>query len=108
MTLDGDTSHCDRPSVIQMANIILVNPDFLHRTILPNAERYSRILANLRYIVLDEAHVYRGVFGAHAAWVIRRLLQLCKVKFDRRPQLIYCSATIRNPLDHFYLITGRR
>ncbi|CAM9481571.1 unnamed protein product [Discosporangium mesarthrocarpum] len=104
MTLDGDTSFRERGQVIEEANIILTNPDMLHASVLPGHKRYSRILSNLAYVVVDEAHVYRGAFGAHVSMVLRRLLRLWAVHAQcgaTPPQFICCSATMLNPRQHF-------
>ena len=100
--VDGDTSHANRGLAKQAANVILTNPDMLHIAILPNWRLWRRVLAGLRFIVLDEAHSYRGIFGAHVAMVLRRLVRLCRVCGNASgPQFIYCSATIANPSEHF-------
>jgi len=98
-TFDGDTPQNERASIRRRANIVLTNPDMLHLGILPNHESWSRLLRNLKYIVIDETHIYRGVFGSHVANVIRRLRRLCSM-YNSKPQFICCSATIANPQEH--------
>jgi DEAD/DEAH box helicase domain-containing protein len=104
---DGDTPQSSRTRLRREANIILTNPDMLHMGILPNHHLWSHFLKNLRFVVVDEAHIYRGVFGSHVAAVFRRLTRLCQL-YDNRPQFICCSATIANPGDHIERLTGRR
>lgn len=106
-TYDGDTSPGQRSSIRRMAHIVLTNPDMLHVGILPGHENWTRFLKSLRLIVLDEMHVYRGVFGSHVANIIRRLLRLCEWHRSY-PQIIACSATIGNPDDLFEKLTGRK
>lgn len=98
-TYDGDTPRGSRRRLRQSASIILTNPDMLHIGILPNHSLWSKFLANLKYIVIDEAHVYRGIFGSQVACVLRRLIRLCRF-YSSSPQFILCSATIANPAEH--------
>src|SRR3990172_1812816 len=93
---DGDTPSEQRWQIRKWANVILTNPDMLHVGVLPHHDRWGDVLANLRYVVVDEAHVYRGVFGSHVANVLRRLLRLAKV-YGSKPQFLLASATIANP-----------
>jgi len=93
---DGDTPTEHRRDIRRTANVILTNPDMLHVGVLPNHDRWGDVLANLRYVVLDEAHVYRGVFGSHVANVIRRLRRLARI-YGADPQVLLASATISNP-----------
>ena len=93
---DGDTPRAQRPRIRDGATILLTNPDMLHTGILPSHERWAEFLHHLRYVVLDEAHVYRGVFGSHVAQVVRRLRRLCEA-YGSRPQFVLASATIANP-----------
>ncbi len=95
-TYDGDTPRADRPSIRKSARVLLSNPDMLHAGILPYHTNWADFFANLRYVVLDELHVYRGVFGSHVANVLRRLRRLC-AHYGSRPQFIATSATIANP-----------
>ncbi|MFH0768756.1 MAG: DEAD/DEAH box helicase, partial [Chloroflexota bacterium] len=76
-TFDGDTPQGERAEIRKWARIIFTNPDMLHVGILPNHQSWSRLLHRLRYVVIDEAHIYRGVFGSHVAGVLRRLRRLC-------------------------------
>ena len=98
-TYDGDTSQTTRTRLRRQAAIILTNPDMLHLGILPNHKLWAEFLGNLRFVVLDEAHVYRGVFGSHVAAVVRRLRRLCQL-YGSSPLFICCSATIANPGEH--------
>ena len=94
--VDGDTPPDDRAWARRHANMLLTNPDMLHHSILPGHERWSRVLRNLRFIVVDEAHAYRGVFGAHVALVIRRLRRLA-AHYRSTPIVIAASATSGEP-----------
>lgn len=105
-TYDGDTERSHRSAIRRQANIVLSNPDMVHVGLLPGHENWLRFLKNLRLIVIDEAHVYRGAFGGHMAWILRRLLRLC-AWHGNRPQIIACSATIANPEECFRTLTGR-
>jgi len=93
---DGDTEAERRWQIRKWANAILTNPDMLHVGILPHHDRWGDVLANLRYVVVDEAHVYRGVFGSHVANVLRRLRRLAGI-YGADPQFLLASATIANP-----------
>ncbi|MFH1141949.1 MAG: DEAD/DEAH box helicase, partial [Chloroflexota bacterium] len=93
---DGDTPRDARNQVKRSARVVITNPDMLHLGILPNHKTWARLFSNLRYVVLDEAHVYRGVFGSNVANVIRRLRRLCRQQ-GSNPQFILCSATLANP-----------
>jgi DEAD/DEAH box helicase domain-containing protein len=93
---DGDTPNEQRWQVRKWANLILTNPDMLHLGVLPHHDRWGDVLSNLRYVVVDEAHVYRGVFGSHVANVLRRLRRLARV-YGADPQFLLASATIANP-----------
>jgi DEAD/DEAH box helicase domain-containing protein len=104
-TFDGDTPQTERPEIRKRARIILTNPDMLHIGILPNHQSWSRLLRHLRYVVVDEAHIYRGVFGSHLACVLRRLRRLCQL-YGSNPQFICCSATIANPGEHAEKLVG--
>ena len=104
-TFDGDTPQVERPEIRKRAKIILTNPDMLHIGILPNHQSWSRLLRHLRYVVVDEAHIYRGVFGSHVACVLRRLRRLCNL-YGSNPQFICCSATIANPGEHAERLVG--
>ncbi len=93
---DGDTPTEQRWQIRKWSNVILTNPDMVHIGVLPNHDRWGDVLANLRYVVVDEAHVYRGVFGSHVANVLRRLRRLARV-YGSEPQFLLASATISNP-----------
>src|SRR3954454_18729467 len=93
---DGDTPTEQRSQIRRWANLVLTNPDMVHVGLLPNHDRWGDVLANLRYVVVDEAHVYRGVFGSHVANVLRRLRRLARI-YGSEPQFLLASATISNP-----------
>ena len=102
---DGDTPSQDRADVRRYSQVLMTNPDMLHVGILPNHRTWHHLLRGLRYVVVDEAHVYRGVLGSHVANVLRRLRRLCR-QFGSDPQFVLCSATIANPGDHAHALTG--
>ena len=102
---DGDTPGERRWQVRKWANLVLTNPDMLHVGVLPHHDRWGDVLANLRYVVVDEAHVYRGVFGSHVANVLRRLRRIARI-YDAEPQLLLASATIANPGELALDLTG--
>jgi DEAD/DEAH box helicase domain-containing protein len=104
-TYDGDTPRSARARIRKAVSILLTNPDMLHVGILPNHRMWSHFLANLRFVVVDEAHAYRGVFGSHVACVLRRLRRLCR-RYGSDPLFICCSATIANPWEHVVDLTG--
>jgi DEAD/DEAH box helicase domain-containing protein len=95
-TYDGDTPSDARKAIREKGHIVLTNPDMLHTGILPHHTRWTRLFENLRYIVIDELHTYRGVFGSHLCNVLRRLRRIARF-YGREPQFICCSATIANP-----------
>jgi len=95
-TYDGDTPADARAAIRERGHVVLTNPDMLHAGILPHHTRWTRLFENLRYIVLDELHTYRGVFGSHLANVLRRLRRVAQF-YGSSPQFIACSATIANP-----------
>jgi DEAD/DEAH box helicase domain-containing protein len=95
---DGDTPKDERPAIRRSSNLILTNPDMLNVSMLPNHRLFGDVLANLAWIVVDEAHVYRGVFGSHVANVLRRLRRLARA-YGTEPRFILTSATIANPLE---------
>lgn len=103
---DGDTPQHQRPGIRRNATILLSNPDMLHVGILPYHAKWAGFLARLRFVVLDEIHTYRGIFGSHVANVLRRLQRLCG-HYGARPQFICCSATVGNPREHAERLTGR-
>ncbi|MCL2805613.1 MAG: DEAD/DEAH box helicase [Treponema sp.] len=96
-TYDGDTPESLRVSARDTGRIIISNPDMLHSGILPNHPKWIKFFSNLKFIVIDEAHAYRGVMGSHVANVIRRLRRIA-LFYGANPQFILCSATIANPL----------
>lgn len=102
---DGDTPQNERRRIRDRAAVILTNPDMLHQGILPRHSHWNRVFSNLRFVVLDELHSYRGVFGSHLANVLRRLKRICS-HYGSSPQFICCSATIGNPREHAERITG--
>ncbi|MFC1941596.1 DEAD/DEAH box helicase [Chloroflexota bacterium] len=104
-TFDGDTPRSERAGIRKRGRIILTNPDMLHVGILPNHQSWSGLLRHLRYVVIDEAHIYRGVFGSHVACVLRRLRRLCSL-YGSNPQFIFSSATIANPGEHAEGLVG--
>ena len=103
---DGDTPPEKRAAIRREARLIVTNPDMLHRSTLPSGMRAWRaFLSNLKYVVIDESHVYRGVFGSHVAMIVRRLRRLCR-ELGSSPQYILCSATIANPQEHAERLVG--
>ena len=102
---DGDTPHEERSAIRRRSNLILTNPDMLHVGALPNHARWGDLLANLAWIVVDEAHVYRGVFGSHVANVLRRLRRLA-LAYGTEPRFVLASATIANPVELAERLTG--
>ncbi|MBI2191815.1 MAG: DEAD/DEAH box helicase [Planctomycetes bacterium] len=95
-TYDGDTPADHRRTLRDRAHCILTNPDMLHRAILPNHDRWARFFGQLRFVVIDEVHTYRGIFGSHVSNVIRRLHRVCR-HYGSAPAFVCCSATIANP-----------
>jgi len=95
-TFDGDTPVDARQAIRAQGHIVITNPDMLHSGILPHHVKWQKLFENLRYVVLDELHSYRGVFGSHVSNVIRRLKRVCRF-YGSNPQFICCSATIANP-----------
>jgi DEAD/DEAH box helicase domain-containing protein len=102
---DGDTESERRWQIRKWSNLILTNPDMLHVGVLPHHDRWGDVLSNLRYVVVDEAHVYRGVFGSHVGNVLRRLRRLARV-YGSEPQFLLASATIGNPGELAASLTG--
>lgn len=97
-TYDGDTPQDARKAIRARGHIILTNPDMLHTGILPHHTKWIKLFENLKYIVIDELHNYRGIFGSHLANVLRRLKRIAKF-YGSQPQFILCTATIANPLE---------
>jgi DEAD/DEAH box helicase domain-containing protein len=104
-TYDGDTPQDSRRAVRARANLILTNPDMLHTGILPHHTKWAALFQNLRYVVIDELHAYRGVFGSHLANVLRRLRRICR-HYGSAPQYVTASATIGNPRELAERLTG--
>ena len=105
-TYDGDTPDDARQSIRRQGHIVVTNPDMLHAGILPHHTKWQKLFANLRYVVIDELHVYRGIFGSHFANVIRRLVRICRF-YGANPVFVCCSATVANPREHAEKILGR-
>ena len=106
-TYDGDTPAAARRAVRQAGHIVVTNPDMLHSGILPHHTKWVKLFENLKYIVIDEIHTYRGVFGSNLANVLRRLMRICEF-YGSKPQFIMCSATIANPVELAETLTGRK
>ena len=104
-TFDGDTPTEQRSEIKKKADIVLTNPDMLHFGMLPNHQSWARLFRRLKFVVLDEAHIYRGVFGSHLSHILRRLRRLCAL-YGTNPQFICCSATIANPQEHIERLVG--
>ncbi|HSI97239.1 MAG TPA: DEAD/DEAH box helicase, partial [Gaiellaceae bacterium] len=102
---DGDTPSERRWQIRKWSNLVLTNPDMLHVGVLPHHDRWGDVLHNLRYVVVDEAHIYRGVFGSHVANVLRRLRRLARV-YGAEPQFLLASATIANAGELALELTG--
>ncbi|MCA9780171.1 MAG: DEAD/DEAH box helicase, partial [Candidatus Eremiobacteraeota bacterium] len=105
-TYDGDTPSDARRAVRSRGHVVITNPDMLHTGILPHHTRWARFFSDLKYVVLDELHTYRGVFGSHIGNVLRRLQRICQFH-GSNPVFIMCSATIANPAEHARNLTGR-
>lgn len=104
---DGDTPTHQRRRIKAEAHLVLSNPDMLHASILPYHPKWARFFSELRYVVLDEVHQYRGILGANVACVLRRLLRVC-AHYGARPQFLAASATIANPGELVSRLTGRQ
>ena len=105
-TYDGDTPGAARRAIRQAGHVVVTNPDMLHSGILPHHTKWVKLFENLKYIVIDEIHSYRGVFGSNLANVLRRLIRLCRF-YGSNPQFILCSATIENPEELAQTLIGR-
>ncbi len=105
-TYDGDTPGAARRAIRQAGHVVVTNPDMLHSGILPHHTKWVKLFENLRYIVIDEIHTYRGIFGSNLANVLRRLIRLCAF-YGSHPQFILCSATIQNPEELAETLIGR-
>lgn len=104
-TYDGDTPPTVRQAIRNAGHIVVTNPDMLHSAILPHHTKWVKLFENIKYIIIDELHAYRGVFGSHVANVIRRLKRICRF-YGSEPQFICASATIRNPQEHAERLIG--
>ncbi|KAJ5172665.1 hypothetical protein N7492_005258 [Penicillium capsulatum] len=105
-TFDGDTPMGSRNFIRDEARIIFTNPDMLHITILPQESAWRTFLKNLKFVVVDELHVYNGLFGSHVAFIMRRLRRICAAVGNRHVRFISCSATVANPESHMKSIFG--
>ena len=104
-TFDGDTPMSVRKTIKSSGHIVVTNPDMLHTGILPHHTQWIKLFENLRFVVIDEIHHYRGVFGSHFANVLRRLKRICRF-YNSHPIFICCSATIANPQELAEKLTG--
>ncbi|MDQ5984814.1 MAG: ATP-dependent RNA helicase DbpA [Syntrophus sp. SKADARSKE-3] len=98
-TYDGDTPDDARQAIRKQGHVVVTNPDMLHAGILPHHTKWQKLFANLKFVVIDELHVYRGVFGSHLTNVLRRLVRICRF-YGQDPVFICCSATVANPREH--------
>ncbi|KAK6497280.1 hypothetical protein TWF506_004753 [Arthrobotrys conoides] len=105
-TFDGDTPKDDRRRIREEARAVLTNPDMLHLNILPNEEQWRSFLQNLKFVVIDELHVYNGLFGSHVSLVMRRLRRICSAVENNNVIFIACSATVENPEKHMKNLLG--
>lgn len=105
-TFDGDTPMGSRNLIRDEARIIFTNPDMLHITILPQESSWRTFLKNLKFVVVDELHVYNGLFGSHVAFIMRRLRRICAAVGNRHVRFISCSATVANPEEHMKAVFG--
>ncbi|HEV7171757.1 DEAD/DEAH box helicase [Pedococcus sp.] len=104
-TYDGDTPSEERRWIRDHAQLVLTNPDLVHHSLLPRHERWAPFLRALRYVVVDECHVYRGVFGSHLAALLRRLRRVC-ARYGAHPTFVLASATVRDPGAHATRLVG--
>ena len=104
-THDGDSSHDERDWTREHGEYVLTNPDMLHRSLLPRHDRWAGLFGSLDFVVVDECHHYRGVFGAHVAQVLRRLRRVCAAH-GSEPTFVLASATVGNPAEHASRLTG--
>jgi DEAD/DEAH box helicase domain-containing protein len=105
-TYDGDTPQDARKAIRARAHVVVTNPDMMHSGILPHHTKWSKLFENLKYVVVDELHTYRGVYGSHVTNVLRRLQRLCRF-YGSSPQFLCSSATIGNPRELAEKLTGR-
>ena len=104
--LDGDTPLEARDWARRHGRWLFSNPDMLHRSVLPRHGRWAAFLRRLRFVVVDECHTYRGVFGSHVALLLRRLLRIC-ARYGARPTIVLASATVADPAEFASRLTGR-
>src|SRR5207244_5964945 len=105
-TYDGDTPGEARRKVREAGHVVVTNPDMLHTGILPHHTKWVKLFENLRYVVIDELHSHRGVYGSHVANIFRRLQRLCRF-YGSDPQFLCSSATIGNPQELAEALTGK-
>lgn len=105
-TYDGDTEPDDRRTIRNNARVIFTNPDTVHSSILPNHQQWKHFLMKLRYVVIDELHIYKGLFGSHVALIMRRLRRVCSFLGNDQLQFVSCSATLGDPVKHMKLVFG--
>ncbi|KAF3085983.1 hypothetical protein TWF102_011238 [Orbilia oligospora] len=105
-TYDGDTPKDQRRRIREEARVVFTNPDMLHLNILPNEEQWRSFLRNLKFVVIDELHVYDGLFGSHVSLVMRRLRRICSAVGNNSVIFIACSATVENPEKHMKDLLG--
>lgn len=105
-TFDGDTPGSIRRRIMEAGDFVVTNPDMLHAGILPHHTNWIKLFENLEFVVIDELHTYRGVFGSHVANVLRRLHRICEF-YGSKPQFMAASATIANPKEHAEKLVGR-
>ncbi|EPS45963.1 hypothetical protein H072_50 [Dactylellina haptotyla CBS 200.50] len=105
-TYDGDTPKEQRRQIRDEARVVLTNPDMLHINVLPNEEQWRTFLQNLKFVVIDEIHVYNGLFGSHVALIMRRLRRICSAVGNNSIIFIACSATVENPQKHMKELIG--
>ncbi|KAG0488924.1 hypothetical protein HPP92_007735 [Vanilla planifolia] len=103
---DGDTSQIHRTWIRDNARVLITNPDMLHLSIMPDHAKFMRIFSNLRIIVIDEAHTYKGAFGCHVALILRRLRRISLLVYGCNPLFIFCTATSANPREHAMELAG--
>lgn len=105
-TYDGDTPADERRNIRDRVRVLFTNPDMLHQAILPHVEKWRRFLQGLRVVMLDELHVYTGIFGTHTSLILRRLRRLCAALGNESLQFVSCSATISEPKEHLKRLLG--